>query len=86
VGQAVCFLSWAAVERQPSFPAGKPRLLFEGQYVASPKTTPNYDVSPDGQRFLMIKSSDSAQGAPTQIVVVQNWFEELKRLAPPGTK
>jgi Tol biopolymer transport system component len=43
-----------------------------------------YDVSPDGRRFLMMKNSD----APTQtstaprIVVVQNWFEELKRLAP----
>ena len=43
-----------------------------------------YDVSPDGQRFLMIKAgggSDQA-AAPPSIIVVQNWFEELKRLVP----
>lgn len=39
-------------------------------------------VSPDGQRFLMIKesaSSDPAQNAPAGLVVVLNWFEELKQ-------
>jgi hypothetical protein len=43
-----------------------------------------YDVSPDGRRFLMIKSLNAAvpASAAVQIVVVQNWFEELKRLAP----
>jgi serine/threonine-protein kinase len=43
-----------------------------------------YDVSLDGQRFLMIKSGvGSEQGdTPPSIVVVQNWLEELKRLAP----
>lgn len=43
-----------------------------------------YDVSPDGRRFLMIKQGDSGSqtSTPPQIVVVQNWFEELRRLAP----
>ena len=43
-----------------------------------------YDVSPDGQRFLVVKLVEGADQAapPPQIVVVQNWFEELKRLAP----
>jgi hypothetical protein len=42
------------------------------------------DVSPDGRRFLMIKQSDggSQTSTPAPIVVVQNWFEELRRLVP----
>jgi hypothetical protein len=46
----------------------------------------NYDVSRDGQRFLMLKPSEQAQAAPTQINVVLNWFEELKRRVPAGAK
>jgi hypothetical protein len=42
-----------------------------------------YDVSVDGQRFLMIKDVDSASAkASQQMVFVQHWSEELKRLAP----
>ena len=60
-------------------------MLFEGQYQSLPTiSTPNYDVSPDGQRFLMLKPTEQAQAAPTQINVVLNWFEELKRRVPPG--
>jgi Tol biopolymer transport system component/predicted Ser/Thr protein kinase len=74
------------IATQPSFAAGKPRMLFEGQHQPTPGTAPNYDVSPDGQRFLMLKLNESAQAAPTQINVVLNWFEELKRKVPVGKK
>jgi eukaryotic-like serine/threonine-protein kinase len=74
------------IATQPSFTAGKPRVLFEAHYVPPPGTTPNYDVSPDGQRFLMIKPNDAGDAAPAQINVVLNWFEELKRLAPTEKK
>jgi len=58
-------------------------MLFQGSYTPTTGTFPFYDVSPDGQRFLMLKPAETA--APgTQIVVVQNWFEELKRLVPTG--
>jgi Tol biopolymer transport system component len=73
------------VATQPTFSAGKARLLFEGQYLPTPATFPNYDVSADGQRFLMIKALGDTQ-APTQINVVLNWAEELKRLVPAGKK
>jgi eukaryotic-like serine/threonine-protein kinase len=76
----------ADVTTQPNFSAGKPRMLFEGQYQPTPLTTPNYDVSLDGQRFLMLKPSEQAQAAPTQINVVLNWFEELKQKVPAGKK
>jgi eukaryotic-like serine/threonine-protein kinase len=71
---------------QPGFAAGKPRTLFEGPYLRTPLTFPNYDVTPDGQRFLMLKPSEQAQSAPTQINVVLNWFEELKQKIPTATK
>jgi Tol biopolymer transport system component len=74
------------IATQPSFLVGKPRLLFEGPYLPSPLAPPNYDVSPDGQRFLMVKPAEQEQAPPTQINVVLNWFEELKRRVPTGTK
>ena len=70
---------------QPTFSAGKPKLLFEGPYVPTPRSLPDYDVSPDGQRFLMLKTTEQAQTS-AQINVVLNWFEELKRRAPAGKK
>jgi Tol biopolymer transport system component len=74
------------IDTRPSFSAGKPRLLFEGKYQPPPFTSPNYDVTSDGQRFLMLKPSEAGEAAPTQINVVLNWFEELKRRVPTGTK
>jgi hypothetical protein len=42
-----------------------------------------YDITPDGQRFLMVFPADSVAATPDeQIHVVLNWFEELKRLVP----
>jgi eukaryotic-like serine/threonine-protein kinase len=70
----------------PSFTAGKPHMLFQGPYVPTPLTFPNYDVSADGRRFLMLKSNGQAQAAATQINVVLNWFEELKQKVPAGRK
>jgi hypothetical protein len=54
-------------------------MLFEGQGVF------NWDISPDGQRFLMVKPVEPQQAA-TQINVVLNWFEELKQKVPTGKK
>ena len=56
-------------------------MLFEGRYVPTNVALPYYAVTPDGQRFLMVKDSGPAQ-APTQINVVLNWFEELKQKVP----
>ncbi len=70
-----------SVSTQPSFSAGKPTKLFGGTYLAStfPLTGITYDVTNDGQRFLMVKPQEASA---TQINVVVNWFEELKRLVP----
>jgi len=60
---------------------GKPRVLFERDFLFSAYNTVWYDVMPDGQRFVMIDGSESAS-PPTQLILVQNWTEELKRLVP----
>jgi hypothetical protein len=73
------------ITTQPAFSAGKPKMLFEGPYIPPSPNISFYDVSADGQRFLMVKPIEQAQAA-TQIVVVQNWSEELKRRVPSGTK
>ena len=67
-----------------AFRRQNPEVLFEGSYVLEDDGSGrSYALAPDGQRFLMMKSEgrlDSEAGA-AQIVVVQNWSEELKRLA-----
>jgi len=73
------------ITTQPAFSAGKPKMLFEGPYVPPSPNNSFYDLSADGQRFLMVKPTEQAQAA-TQIVVVQNWFEELKQKVPTGKK
>ena len=73
------------INTRSGFAAGKPRQIFEGHYQLSTlnRVRSEYDVSPDGQRFLMLKPVEQEQ-APTQINVVLNWTEELKRLVPTG--
>ena len=65
------------VQLTPAFTIGKPRVLFEGKWAASSISNANYDVSADGQRFLMVEVEKSATAAELRVVV--NWFEELKR-------
>ena len=71
------------VGTDPTFRAGEPEVLFEQQYflLLSRRT---YDLAPDGQRFLMVKESveDEAEAPGPQVILVQNWHEELKRLVP----
>ena len=63
-------------EIRPEFVAGKPFQLFEGPY-SSDVYRPGYDVTPDGQRFVIMKVPEGS--APRQINVIVNWFEELRR-------
>jgi hypothetical protein len=58
---------------------------FRGSYAFdSPR---NFDISPDGTRFLMIKEAPKAVAAldakaRSELVLVFNWLEELKQRAP----
>ena len=69
----------------PVWTPGAPTQVLEGRYVVRPvgAVFRNYDIVPDGHRFLMMKTAagDPTAAAP-QIVVVQHFDEELKRLVP----
>lgn len=72
------------VETKPTFKPGKPELLWEREYYSSNRGNRTYDIHPDGGRFIMIKKADQLRIADSSddIIVIENWFEELKRLAP----
>jgi Tol biopolymer transport system component len=79
-------LSVDVVDGSASFAAGAPVKLVEGgRYFGGSESNNGrtYDVSADGERFLRIKLSSDDNTARTSIVIVENWFEELKRLVPP---
>jgi serine/threonine-protein kinase len=66
--------------------AGKQRLLFEKPGYGGGIPIRDYDLSLDGERFLMVKYEQRKPAPVTEMVLVQNWFEELKRLVPAGKK
>jgi eukaryotic-like serine/threonine-protein kinase len=69
------------IEYGATLSAGRPEVLFEASISILEGNRP-YDVTGDG-RFLMIVGSETdGSDPPPQIVVVQNWTEELKRLVP----
>ncbi len=68
---------------------GAPTRVFDDPYRLDTGPTQggvaNYDISPNGQRFVMVEDPRPTGGASTPTVrlqVVLNWFEELKRRAP----
>jgi hypothetical protein len=67
----------AAVSYEPEIGFGPPLELFEGPYTLDLMGHQRWDVTPDGDNFLMVENGDDFR-----LVVVQNWFEELERLAP----
>jgi serine/threonine-protein kinase len=72
------------VTTAPALRVGTPVEIFRGPYYVSPTASPRpqYDVTDDGQRFLMLAPSGGASSAAQRIVVVQNWDEMLNRIVP----
>jgi serine/threonine protein kinase len=65
-----------SIRTDPVFWAQIPEMLFHNRYFA--ESGVQWDISPDGRKFLMIKESDS----PPKIILTTNWFEALKRMVP----
>jgi serine/threonine-protein kinase len=59
-----------------TFVPGEPRQLFQGPYATEQANSPDYSVSRDGRTFLMVRLE--SQTADQPIVVVLNWFENLR--------
>ncbi len=66
----------AQVALAPEIEVSPPELLFDGPYTRDLDGHQRYDVAPDG-RFLMVENSEDFR-----VVVVEGFFEELKRLVP----
>jgi Tol biopolymer transport system component len=74
--------SVAFAARGSTVEVGRPVTLFTTRDASQGGNAfRGYDVSRDGQRFLMIKDADERSSSPA-LVVVQNWVEELTRLLP----
>ena len=72
-----------------TFVAGNPVRILSTRYYAGFSTLGldlrGYDVSADGRRFLLIKDAPADPASATAsvgMVVVLNWFEELKARVP----
>jgi serine/threonine protein kinase/Tol biopolymer transport system component len=78
-----------AVATESGFRGGRPQELWRGHYShgmstscgAPGATSSNYDVTADGNRFLMIKDNDQDATTSRQIIVALGWGDELNRLS-----
>lgn len=70
-----------SVVAESEFRRGEQRVLFTfgAEYLLSTHYTP-FDISPDDQRFIMVRAvgARDVAGAPGQLIVVENWLQELK--------
>ncbi len=73
-----------SIDTDPELRIGDPVVLFEHSFLPGGTAgSPDFDVTQDGQRFLMVVPAQTDSAGPRQeIRVAVNWFEELKRLAP----
>ena len=66
------------VVRGPQWQASTPRQILPRNVLADVSTSlRTFDVTPDGQRFLVLKGSPGTTVPAPQIVVVQNWLGEI---------
>jgi len=69
-----------------TFSYGNPTTLFATRsgYYKSPAAGRTFDVSPDGQRFLMIKvaTDETSRRSTANMVVVMNWLDDLRQRVP----
>ena len=64
-----------AVTGSPTDPLGQQEVLFSMADYISSNGHPQYDVSPDAQRFVMLQVED--EGVGPELIRVENWAEEL---------
>jgi DNA-binding SARP family transcriptional activator len=65
------------VNTKPTFSVGRATALFPAAGFTSLPFNTQYAVAPDDRRFLMIRPLETA--TPDKLIVVENWFEELKK-------
>ena len=68
----------ASVVTQPTFASARPRVLFQGSFQLG-GAVDNYDLTPDGREFLLLRDASPRHGF-SEYKVVLNWFEELRKI------
>jgi len=61
--------------------ASLPQVVIQGDYAKN-NTARQYDVSADGEYFVVLKRAETGEREPPRIVIVQNWVEELNSVVP----
>ena len=85
------YLTTVAVQTSSTFSFGNPTKVFDTRYFAG-NAERTYDVSRDGQKFLMVKEAPAGEQTQTTtpstapqapgMIVVLNWIEEVKARLP----
>ena len=70
------------VSSDPGFAPGQQEVLFSVAGYMRNSAYAMYDVTPDDQRFVMLRFGDDVAATTAEVVLVTNFFEELKRLVP----
>ncbi len=65
-----------AVTVGDTFTAGRPKQLFRNPNLVYLNPTPNYDVSRDAEKFVLVEPIEG--GEPPKMVIVQNWYKEFR--------
>ena len=74
-----------SVETAQIFQAGTPTAMFDLLPFYGPtgaRIGMQWDIAPEGNRFLILSPSDRGEQQQSRMIVVLNWHEELKRLVP----
>ena len=84
--RATALFAVPIVETDPTLQVGSPEMVFQGSHPLDASVISGFQgISPDGQRFLLIREGAQPNDTSTsaaQIVLVENWLEELQRLVP----
>lgn len=72
------------IQTERGFNAGKPLPLFKQSGLKFGGPIRCWDLWPDGKSFLMVKLDERKPQPVTEMILVQNWLEELKSLVPTG--
>ena len=70
------------ISTEPTLTVGTPERLFDGDYLPATGTTRPWNLTPDGQRFVIIKADPRSAAAAPNIHVVLNWTQELRERVP----
>jgi serine/threonine-protein kinase len=66
------------IDAGPPLRAGQPVRLFDASPYSG-RLGPDYDVTADGQRFLLILSAEESPASRPQLLLIQNWLDEVLR-------